>query len=464
MSEQAEEQISLKEQFEAVIHTQDKLQIKAFLDHQNISDVAELVYEYEDYEAQIIANMSVHRAASVFKILEFPTQKRIIKELPSNSIASLLNELPADDRTDFLEGLPSNAVRELIKLLEPEERKTTLSLLGYPDNSIGRLMTPDFVYVYPDNTIEEVFATIRKFGKDSETINIIYVINDRGELLDDIRIRDFILNAPDKKVSELMDHRVISLHAYDDQETASEVFKMNNRVALPVVSKSNKLLGIVTIDDMLWVASEEFSEDIQKMGGTEALEQPYLEMPIMQLFKKRIIWLVVLFLGELLTATAMAYFEDEIKKAVVLALFVPLIISSGGNSGSQASTLIIQAMAVGEITLRDWWRVMRREIISGLLLGTVLGIIGFLLILAWHSFAPTLYGEHWLAIGITVGLTLLGVVLWGTFSGSMLPMILKRLGADPAVSSAPFVATLVDVTGLVIYFSIAFMLLSGSLL
>jgi len=464
MSEQAEEQISLKEQFEAVIHTQDKLQIKAFLDHQNISDVAELVYEYEDYEAQIIANMSVHRAASVFKILEFPTQKRIIKELPSNSIASLLNELPADDRTDFLEGLPSNAVRELIKLLEPEERKTTLSLLGYPDNSIGRLMTPDFVYVYPDNTIEEVFATIRKFGKDSETINIIYVINDRGELLDDIRIRDFILNAPDKKVSELMDHRVISLHAYDDQETASEVFKMNNRVALPVVSKSNKLLGIVTIDDMLWVASEEFSEDIQKMGGTEALEQPYLEMPIMQLFKKRIIWLVVLFLGELLTATAMAYFEDEIKKAVVLALFVPLIISSGGNSGSQASTLIIQAMAVGEITLRDWWRVMRREIISGLLLGTVLGIIGFLRILAWHSFAPTLYGEHWLAIGITVGLTLLGVVLWGTFSGSMLPMILKRLGADPAVSSAPFVATLVDVTGLVIYFSIAFMLLSGSLL
>jgi magnesium transporter len=464
MPDQTEELISLKEQFEAVIQTQDKLQIKAFLDHQNISDVAELVYEYEDYEGQIIANMSVHRAASVFKILEFSTQKRIIKELPSNSIASLLNELPADDRTDFLEGLPSNAVRELIKLLDPEERKTTLSLLGYPDNSIGRLMTPDYVYVYPNNTIEEVFATIRKFGKDSETINIIYVINDRGELLDDIRIRDFILNTPDKKVADLMDNRVISLHAYDDQETASEVFKMNNRVALPVVSKSNKLLGIVTIDDMLWVASEEFSEDIQKIGGTEALEQPYLEMPIMQLFKKRIIWLVVLFLGELLTATAMAYFEDEIKKAVVLALFVPLIISSGGNSGSQASTLIIQAMAVGEITLRDWWRVMRREIISGLLLGTVLGIIGFLRILAWHSFAPTLYGEHWLAIGITVGLTLLGVVLWGTFSGSMLPMILKRLGADPAVSSAPFVATLVDVTGLVIYFSIAFMLLSGSLL
>jgi magnesium transporter len=293
---------------------------------------------------------------------------------------------------------------------------------------------------------------------------VIYVIDDKGELLDDIRIRDFILNTPDKKVSELMDRRVVSLQSDDDQETAAEVFKMNNRVALPVVSKSNKLLGIVTIDDILWVTSEEFSEDMQKIGGTEALNEPYLEIPIFKLFKKRVVWLVILFFGELLTATAMAFFEDEIKKAVVLALFIPLIISSGGNSGSQASTLIIQAMAIGEITLKDWWRVMRREVISGLLLGTVLGLIGFLRIFAWHSFAPELYGDHWLAIGLTVAFTLLGVVLWGTISGSMLPMVLKKLGADPAVSSAPFVATLVDVTGLIIYFSVAFMLLSGSLL
>jgi magnesium transporter len=458
------EQHTLQEQFEIIIKTEDKLQIRNFLDHQNISDVAKLVDEFPDYESSIIANMSVHRAASVFKILDFSVQKRIIQTLPPNATASLLNDLPADDRTDFLEELPSNAVRELIKLLDPEERKITLSLLGYPENSIGRLMTPDYVYVYPGNTVEEVFATIRKHGKDSETINVIYVINEKGELLDDIRIRDFILNPPDKKVAELMDERVTSLHAYDDQETASEVFKMNNRVALPVVSNSNKLLGIVTIDDILWVASEEFSEDMQKMGGTAALDQPYLEMPIFRLFKKRIVWLVVLFLGEMLTATAMAYFQDEIAKAVVLALFVPLIISSGGNSGSQASTLIIQAMAVGEISLKDWWRVMRREIISGVLLGSVLGIIGFLRIIVWHSIAPHLYGEHWLPIGITVAIALLGVVLWGTLAGSMLPIILKKLGADPAVSSAPFVATLVDVTGLVIYFSVAFMILSGSLL
>jgi len=455
---------TLQGQFEAVIQTEDKLQIRDFLNHQNISDVADLVYEFPDYESSIIANMLTHRAASVFKILEFPTQKRIIQNLPPNTIASLLNELPADDRTDFLEELPSNAVRELIKLLDPQERKITLSLLGYPENSIGRLMTPDYVYVYSDNTIEEVFATIRKYGKDSETINVIYVINKKGELLDDIRIQEFILNSPDKKVSELMDGRFVALRPDDDQETASEVFKMNNRVALPVVSSSNKLLGIVTIDDMLWVASEEFSEDMQKMGGTAALEQPYLEMPIFQLFRKRAIWLVILFLGEMLTATAMAYFEEEIQKAVVLALFVPLIISSGGNSGSQASTLIIQAMAVGEITIKEWWRVLRREIVSGLLLGTLLGIIGFVRIFLWHSFAPNLYGEHWLPIGLTVGITLLGVVLCGTLSGSMLPMLLKRLGADPAVSSAPFVATLVDVTGLVIYFSVAYLLLTGSLL
>lgn len=464
MTEELNQQPSMLEQFEAVILTEDKLQIRDFLNDQNISDVADLVYEFPDFEGQIIANMSVHRAASVFKILEFPTQKRIIQILPPNTVASLLNELPADDRTDFLEELPSNAVRELIKLMDPEERKITLSLLGYPENSIGRLMTPDYVYVYPENTIEEVFSTIRKYGKDSETINVIYVINEKGELLDDIRIRDFILNPPDKTVHELMDERVTALNAYDDQESASEVFKMNNRVALPVVSNSNKLLGIVTIDDILWVASEEFSEDIQKIGGTEALDQPYLEMPIMRLFKKRVVWLIILFLGELLTATAMAYFEDEIAKAVVLALFIPLIISSGGNSGSQASTLIIQAMAVGEISIADWWRVMKREIVSGLLLGTVLGIFGFLRIFLWHSFAPDIYGEHWMGIGITVGITLLGVVLWGTLSGSMLPMALKRLGADPAVSSAPFVATLVDVTGLIIYFSVAYMILSGSLL
>ncbi len=458
------EQPSLKEQFESVIQTEDKLEIRDFLNHQNITDVVDLVYEYPDFESQIVANMSVNRSASVFKLLEFSTQKRVIQTLPPNAIASLLNELPADDRTDFLEELPSNALRELIKLLDPEERKITLSLLGYPENSIGRLMTPDYVYVYPNNTIEEVFATIRKYGKDSETINVIYVINEKGELLDDIRIRDFILNPPDKKVSELMDSRVISLNAYDDQETASEIFKMNNRVALPVVSNSNKLLGIVTIDDMLWVASEEFSEDMQKMGGTSALEEPYIEMPLFRLYKKRIVWLIILFFGELITISAMQQFQDEIAKVVILATFIPLIISSGGNSGSQASTLIIQAMALGEVTIADWWRIMRREIFSGLLLGLTLCILGITVISLWDLVSPATFGVHHFRIALTVGFSLIGIVLWGSLMGSMLPLILKKLGADPAASSTPFVATLVDVTGLLIYFSVAFLMLSGTLL
>lgn len=454
----------LKDELEAVLKSGDERQLNEFLDQQNISDVADLVYELPEYDSQIIAAMSVHRAVGVFKILEFAAQKKIIQTLPPDKTAGLLNELPPDDRTDFLEELPSNVVRELIKLLDNEERKITLSLLGYPENSVGRLMTPDYVYVYENNSVQQVLDTVRRVGKNSETIDVIYVINEKGELLDDIRIREFILAAPDKKVRELMDNRVISLNAYQDQEEANDVFKMNNRVALPVVSNSNKLLGIVTIDDMLWVASEEFSEDMQKIGGTQALDQPYLEMPLLSLFRKRVGWLVVLFLGELLTASAMKYFEGEIGRALVLVLFIPLIISSGGNSGSQASTLIIQAMAVGEITLQDWWRVMRREILSGLLLGSVLGLIGFLRIFAWHAITPELYGEHWMLLGITVAFTLVGVVLWGTLCGSMLPMILKRLGADPAVSSAPFVATLVDVTGLIIYFSVAFLFLTGKLL
>lgn len=455
---------SLQQQFEEVIAQQNQLAIADFLNEQNISDVAELINNNAEYEAPIIANMSIHRASKVFKILDLSIQKLIIKELPPNKTAELLNDLPADDRTDFLEELPNTTIRELIKLLNPEELKITLAMLGYPEDSVGRLMTPDYVYVYAHNTVAEVYDTIRKFGKNSETTDVIYVIDNNGELLDDIRIRDFILATPEKLVSDLMDDRVVALNVNDDQEHANNVFKMNNRVALPVTDDNNKLLGIVTIDDMLWVANEEFSEDMQKMGGTEALSEPYLDTPLFSLFKKRIGWLVVLFLGELLTASVMQHFEHEIQKAVVLALFVPLIISSGGNSGSQASTLIIQAMAVGEITIAHWWRVLRREISSGLMLGAVLGVIGFIRVIVWHSIVPEIYGDHFMRIALAVGFSLVGVVLWGTLSGSMLPLLLKKLGADPAVSSAPFVATLVDVTGLLIYFSAAYFFLQGILL
>lgn len=463
------ENTALEVLFEQTIATGNRLAIQEFLDDQNISDVAHLIYEYPDHSADIISGMAIHRAASVFKILDLAEQKQIIRELPTYKTAELLNELPADDRTDFLQELPQRVLRDLIKLLDPEERKITLSLLGYPEQSVGRMMTPDYVYVYAHNTVEEIFGIIRRVAKNSETIDVIYIIDEKGELVDDIRIRDVILASPDKRVDELLDGRVIALNVNDDQEHAKQVFEMNNRVALPVTDDNNILLGIVTIDDILWVANEEYSEDMQKIGGTEALDEPYLDTPFFQLIKKRVGWLIVLFLGELLTATAMAYFNDEIAKATVLVMFMPLITSSGGNSGSQASTLIIQAMAVGDITISDWWRVMRREILSGFTLGGILGIVGFLRILIWHivmshGFIRDLYGPHWLLVAFSVGFSLVGVVLWGTLTGSMLPIVLKKLGADPAASSAPFVATLVDVTGLIIYFSVAYMFLQGILL
>ncbi|MBS1742431.1 MAG: magnesium transporter [Bacteroidetes bacterium] len=458
------EEITLQQRFEEVIASEDKLAIQEFLNHQNISDVATLINENEEYETQIISHLSIHRATSVFKILALGEQKRIIKDLPAFKAAELLNELPADDRVSFLEELPKSMVRELIKTLDPEERKVTLELLGYPDNSVGRLMTPDYVYVYESNTVEQVLATIRRFGTNTETIDVIYVINSKGELIDDIRIRDFILAAPDTKVEDLMDGRYISLKATDDQELAQQAFKMNNRVALPVTDDQDILLGIVTIDDVLWVAEEEFSEDIQKIGGTEAFDEPYLDISIIKLVKKRAGWLVLLFLGEMLTATAMQYFQKEIEAATVLALFIPLIMSSGGNSGSQASTLIIQAMALGELTLADWWRVMRREIISGLMLGIILGSIGVLRIVLWQNLHIFDYGVYWKLVATTIFFSLIGIVLWGSLMGSMLPLILKRMKLDPAASSAPFVATLVDVTGIVIYFSVAYFFLRGILL
>ncbi|MBP1650868.1 MAG: magnesium transporter [Bacteroidetes bacterium] len=454
---------ALLEKFEQLIKEQGYQELRVYLDDQLITDIAELIHEMPEQAGIIINNLSIGRASAAFRILEFHVQEDVIRELPAAKVAELLNELPADDRTSFLGELHSDVVKELIKLLDPEERKITLSLLGYKETSVGRIMTPDYIAVREEWSVKHVLDYIREYGKDSETIDVIYVVDEKGKLIDDFRIREFLLVATDTMVHTLMDDRFVALHVNDEQEEAIQIFRMEKRVALPVVDDEGILLGIVTIDDMLWIANEEHTEDIQKIGGTEALDEPYLDIPLLKLVKKRIGWLVILFIGEMLTATAMAFFEGEIAKAVVLALFVPLIISSGGNSGSQASTLIIQAMALGEITLTDWWRVMRREIVSGLLLGGVLGIIGFIRIVFWNSLFHS-YGEHSILVGLTVGISLVGVVLWGTLSGSMLPLILKKLGADPATSSAPFVATLVDVTGLLIYFSVAFALMKGTLL
>jgi magnesium transporter len=423
------------------------------------ADVAPILSELpiEDLAA-LFRGCSKEMAAAVFAYLDHGAKHKLLKTLTQAQAAALLNELSPDDRTEFLNQLPLDLAMQLICLLTPEERKITQDLLAYPEHSVGRMMTLDFVAVHADWTVREALDYIREHGFDRETLSMIYVTDADGHLLDDIRVRRFLLSGPDTKVSALMDGNFATLAPADDREKALQVFRKFDRIALPVTNHDNKLIGIVTADDMLDVAAEEATEDIQKMGGTEALDEPYTTIALGKMVKKRASWLVVLFLGEMLTATAMSYFEDELSKAIILSLFIPLVISSGGNAGSQAATLVIRALALGEFRLRDWWKIMRRELIAGTALGLILGAIGFLRIAIWSQFT-SIYGPHWPMVGLTVGTALVGIVLWGSLMGSMLPLLLKRLGFDPATSSAPFVATLVDVTGLIIYFTVALVIL-----
>ncbi len=428
------------------------------------ADIAELIVDLSAQEQVIIFRLlSNELAADTFENLEVDTQKDLLKAMAQSEVAAILNEMDPDDRTALLEELPSAAAKQLIQLLSFEERKIAQTLLGYPENSIGRLMTPDYIAVKPDWTIDETLKYLRENGRDKETLNIVYVIDDRGKLLDDIRIRDLILADPEIKVTEIMDGNFVSFNVHDDQEEAVEVFKKYDRIALPVADRFGVLLGIVTVDDVLDVAEEEATEDIHKLAAMEALEEPYPTIPLLEMVKKRVVWLTILFIAQILTAVVMGYFEDAISKAVVLSIFIPLIISSGGNSGSQAATLVIRAMAVGEITLADWWRIMQREIFTGLIIGLTLGLLGFFQVAFLAQFSSVI-GIHWILIGITISLSIIGIVLWGTLSGSMLPFILKKFGADPATSSTPLVTTIVDVFGLLIYFSVAIIVLSGTLL
>lgn len=434
------------------------------------ADVAEVILDMEEYDQVIIFRVLPSAlAADVFEYLDVEAQQKLLRGMAHEQVVAILNEMSPDDRTALLEELPSAAARQLIKLLTPEERHIAQSLLGYPEGSVGRLMTPDFIAVHEDWTVKEVLDHVREFGQDSETLNVIYVVDDRGKLIDDLRIREFLLKPLEVKVSDIRDRTFVALSVTDSQEQALNAFRKYDRAALPVLDSNGVLVGIVTSDDMLDVAEEEATEDIQKIGGMEALDEPYMRISLLRMVRKRAGWLIILFLGEMLTATAMANYQDEIAKAVVLALFLPLIISSGGNSGSQASTLIIRAMALGEVTLRDWWRVASREIRAGFSLGAILGMIGAARVAIWSIVGERymhrqLYGPHWPLVAMTVGVALVGVVLWGSLSGSMLPFVLRRLGADPATSSAPFVATLVDVTGLIIYFSIALLIMRGAML
>ncbi len=455
---------SIQPEIRALIEARDFATLKEIFADWQPADLAQLIDDLPDEDSAIIFRLLPRTlATATYEYLDVDKQIVLLKAMGQEQVAAILNDMSPDDRTALFEELPGAAVQKLIALLTPEERLTAQTLLNYPEDSIGRLMTPDFIAVRQDWIVQDVLNYIRANGHDKETLDVIYVVDDKGKLIDDLRIREFLLSPLDKKVSEMMDENFVSLPVNADKETAVEVFKKYGRTALPVVDSEQHLVGIVTVDDVLEVAEEETTEDIQKIGGMEAFDEPYMEISLLKMVKKRAGWLVILFLGEMLTATAMGFFEEEIAKAVVLALFVPLIISSGGNAGSQASTLIIRAMALGQVTLSFWWRVMRREIIAAFLLGCILGLIGFLRIAGWSLFSD-IYGQHWLLVAMTVSFSLVGVVLWGSLAGSMMPFILKRFGADPATSSAPFVATLVDVTGLVIYFSVAFMILRGTLL
>ncbi|NTW70305.1 MAG: magnesium transporter [Chlorobiaceae bacterium] len=428
-------------------------------------DLAELISDLPENEQAILFRLLQKDVATeTFEYLELDSQQNLLTALTQRDVTHILNSMSADDRTALLEELPGTVVQELLKLLSFKEFKIAKTLLAYAEDSVGRLMSPDYLSVKKDWNINQVLDYVRTFGHESETLNVIYVVDDYGKLKGELLARELLLSLPEKKVSEIIsEDKIITLTASQDQKDALDAFKRYDTVALPVVDSNGYLIGVVTVDDMLDVAEEEETEDIQKFGGIEALEEPYMDLSIPQLVKKRAGWLIILFIGEMLTASALAYFEDELAKAIVLATFIPLIISSGGNSGSQAATLIIRSLSLGEITINDWWSVMRREILSGLALGGLLGVIGVLRVIIWAMVLGHLT-TTWIYVGVTVGVSLVGIVLFGTLTGSMLPLLLKRLGLDPATSSAPFVATLVDVTGIVIYFSVASLILGGILL
>lgn len=427
-------------------------------------EIAELFQLLSDEERVLIFRILPREvAADIFAELDVDLQRTILNGLGDKQTARLLYEMAADDRTALLEEIPAEAARQLLALLPKEERDVALTLLGYPEGSVGRLMSPDYLTIHEDWKVREVLDHIRAHGQQSDSLDTLYVVDAKGVLVDEVMVKSLLLASLDDEVASLMNYKFEALSVQNDQEQAVELFKKYDRPTVPVVDGHGVLLGIVTVDDILDVQEEEVTEDIQKLGGSEALEDAYIKTPVSTLIRKRASWLILLFVGEMLTTSAMSRFEGEIQRAVVLALFVPLIISSGGNSGSQASTLIIRALAVGEIRTRDWFRIMQRELVTGWVLGSILGVVGFLRIVVGAQFSD-MYGPHWFLLGLTVLFSLMAVVTLGSVAGSMLPLALKRLKLDPATSSAPFVATLVDVVGLILYFTLAAFLLTGSML
>jgi magnesium transporter len=428
------------------------------------ADIAELISSLPADDEAVLFRLVGRRKSDVFAYLPPQRQHRIIRSVAPEQLAEMVSQMRPDDRTRLLGELPVDVAHALLGRLPPSEIKQSFALLSYPEDTAGRYMTPNYAAIHPGMTASEALREIRRSGRGKETLSVVYIVDDQGRLVEDLRLGSLVLADPEAKVTDIADPGLQALLDTTPVKEAYLSFKKYDRVALPVIDQHRQMLGIITIDDVLDVAEAENTREIQKLGGLEALEIPYAETGFWSMVQKRGGWLAALFLGEMLTATAMGYYEKEIARAVVLALFVPLIISTGGNSGSQATSLIIRSLALRELKLRDWFRVFRRELGSGVALGAGLGAIGFARIVLWQHMGFNDYGPHYLLVAVTVWLSLVGVVTFGTLVGSMLPFALRRLGFDPATSSAPFVATLVDVTGLVIYFQVAARLLRGTLL
>lgn len=425
-------------------------------------DIAEIFNELEIEEAKYVySQLDEQIAADVLVELDEDVREDFLASLTSKEIAEHIDNMDSDDAADVIAELPDDLQDEVLSHIEDTEQASDIvDLLNYDENTAGGLMAKELIRVYLNSNAIECVREIRAQADEVENIYAIYVVDDDEKLVGLLSLKKLIISPMRSKVADIYDPKVISVKTNTDAEEIANVMDKYNLVVLPVVDALGRLVGKITIDDIVDVRREEETEDLQRMAGMEALEEPYMNISLLGVLKKRAGWLVILFLGETLTATAMSFFENEIEKAVVLALFVPLIISSGGNTGSQASTLVIRALALGEVTIRNWWTIIRREIKVGLALGALLGLIGFLRVAIWSQFTPV-YGPNWMEVAMTVGLSLVGVVLWGNTIGSLFPLILKRFGFDPAVSSAPFVATLVDITGLIIYFSVASVILGS---
>ena len=403
-------------------------------------------------------------AEEVFFTLTARDQYELIEGLPAGDRRSWLRLLPPDDAADLLQEAEPEERETLQALLDAQTRKEVAALLAYAEDEAGGLMSPRYVRVRPDMTVDEAISYLRKQANERvETLAYAYVCDARQNLLGVVSFRDLFAAHQGELVRAVMTSSLVTVRDTDDQETVSRVFALHDLVAIPVVDAEGHMKGVVTVDDIVQVVQEEATEDAQKFGGMEALDAPYLDNSVAQMVRKRGGWLSILLVGEMLTTTAMSHFEAEIARAVVLTLFMPLIMSSGGNSGSQASTLMVRALALGDVKLRDWFRVVRRELLVSFFLGLLLAGIAFVRIMIWH-YAFHTYGPHGPILGLTVGMSLIGVVMFGSISGSLLPFVLRRFGLDPASASAPAVATLVDVTGLVIYFSVASFILRGILL